>query len=647
MRIIGRQNDTKLEILEWLGMEVQPDVISRPFNSWRRAENVDLYVPGSVRKIIGPQLFAQLPSPVVEMVNYIDYSAANYLRRLAISQNGHLYDMVSGHDYGPLGAIGYPWVGLFGGTVASGATEMEYLISTVVGGPPIKWEPVGGVTQVGCSPADLAVAVTPTFAAPNSKAYLMQVGIQYLWTYFNPDTLHESSPSLVDNTAIITPTVNQPPANTPYITQVILTATTPAPAIGNGYTRIRIYRTQDGGVTFFLLPAVYKSDGTNLSDANFSIAIQGATTVGYDGVAAHNIAPAPDQLMTNPPAGAPGVGANDPPPNAVWGAIYGSRMWLVDPDYRRLWFSNIGDFQSYGVFNFFDFFKETNDTLTALAALAERMIVFGKNSARQITGTDFTNFVELAIDKRRGIVGQRAAITDGDKIYGLTAESMVRLTFSDAGPPFLGDKIKPLTDTIQKPAYANIVNMEIDTTQGLLAFAVKINGVTYNDQIILADLSRPSPFTVIKGLPAEVITLRELESGDVATLGQKALYYSDATGAVYFLYTQAVQGVLANTGSLVATLETQELPLEDFNFWREFGRGKLFGSDLTKWLVAAATDYPSYTNFSPLVPIFGQTIRLGRPGQRIVLRFVHASNDGVPALLSCMTLKYENKGSTI
>ena len=58
-------------------------------------------------------------------------------------------------------------------------------------------------------------------------------------------------------------------------------------------------------------------------------------------------------------------------------------------------------------------------------------------------------FTEVPVDMRRGALGRRAACNDGDKMYVLTSESLARMSFSEGGPPFIGDHIKPLTDSIK------------------------------------------------------------------------------------------------------------------------------------------------------------------------------------------------------
>lgn len=625
MRIVRQDNPATLEMLEFLGLELQPDVMNRPPNSWRRLENCDLFIPGSIRKVVGPQLaFGPFPSVILEMLSYRRDNSG--IKLVGVGTDGHLYNLTTLADLGLAGVVDQPFMCVFPGT-AAGGDSILYLIVTLNGAAPRKFDGTN-FTAIGVSAPAASATITPTFSAANSNAYLMQVGIQYGWTYFNPDTLHESSISPVLSTAICTPTTNAPPAATPYITQVKIDIPTPDPTIGDGYTRIRVYRTRDGGATFYLPPALYNAAGVNQSDSEGSVARVVGTTTIYDGVAASNIQPTPDQLLVNPPQGAPAIGENDPPPNAVWGAVYQNRLWLVDKDLITLRFSQLGDFQSFGINDFFKFAKDSSvDTITSLAALSDRLIVNGRNSARQITGTDFSDFVEVPIDMRRGCVGRRASVNDGDVVYQLTAQSLARLAFAQSGPPFVGDKVKPLTDTIVKASYLTIINAEIDTQQSILLLAMKINGVTYNDQILACDLSRESPFSVIKGLPTEVVTIKELETEDQT----KTLYFSGADKNIYKLY--------GGQGTLTAVAETQQLPLTDLDIWKLFKNVSAYGTDFGNWQVAYSVDG------RPFTPLRELSIRTpcGMAGSVIVFQFIHNVNNGIAALLSRFMCRYELK----
>ncbi len=622
--------------LEWQGfkgLNIQPDVLLRPYDSFQVLQNVDMFIPGSLRKIVGPlKLGGPYGAPIVEMLTYRQLPSTPLID-IGVGTDGNLYDLIQNVRLASLGVLpGQPFVCLFPGTGLPTNSAISYLLALCANAQPLKFDGVS-VTQIGCSSPLTALSLSYLQSAYVANAYFMQVGIQYAWTYFNPQTLHESSPSPVENSSIITPTTNTPALATPYITQVELQIPTIPPAIGSGYTRIRVYRTRDGGATFFLLPMVYDVNGNDLSDSNDSVLIQGNTTTVYDGLAAKNIAPTDDSLLVNPPQGAPTIGANNPPPfGAVWGAVYQSRMWYLAPDLKTLWFSNIGDFQSVGIYNYFSFATQILDQLTAMIALSDRLIINGQNSSWQITGTDFTSFVLVPIDMRRGAVGRRAAVTDGDNIYVLTRQSLARMAFAKQGPPFIGDQIKPLTDSIQKASYQSIINADIDTTRSILFFAVKINGAKYCDQVILADLGKESPFSVITGLPTEIITVRELEFAD----GSTDIVFSGADGNVYRFYDNT-----GGDGSLVASIMSQQLPQDDsYDLWKTWQHFVPIGTDLSNWVISFSVD--GGNTFTAPRPLFTKT-PIGLSGKQIIWLLMHYVNNGKAALLSRAKLKSELK----
>src|SRR5215469_13080404 len=157
----GTSDETdRVEITDFGGLDIQPDVLSRPINSWAVAQNVDLFIPGSVRKVVGPDAFmTSIPTIILDMFNYLHDSGAS-LHQLGIGANGHIYDLAVGTDFGSIGTVSQPWVGQFNGT-ASGSS-VTYLIITTTGAT-VKWESAGGVSDLGVQVPPNAITVTPGF----------------------------------------------------------------------------------------------------------------------------------------------------------------------------------------------------------------------------------------------------------------------------------------------------------------------------------------------------------------------------------------------------------------------------------------------------------------------------------------------------
>lgn len=225
------------------------------------------------------------------------------------------------------------------GLQSSNLFQCNYLIIIVPGYQPMKWDSsTGTVTQVGVSAPEIPANVKPGTISPNLDGYSPTVGNFYAYTFFNPRTLHESSPSPITAQTQFWAVDQALQASTPGsflpVIPVIAGAKTDqqrsyqqigievptgslTPAIGQGFTHLRFYRTKDGGATFFLLTQLYDASGNCLTNSDGSVSIASMVTgitdyaplptpqsvqamsVVYEGFGAINLIPAPDTLDPN------------------------------------------------------------------------------------------------------------------------------------------------------------------------------------------------------------------------------------------------------------------------------------------------------------------------------------------------------------
>ena len=134
---------------------------------------------------------------------------------------------------------------------------------------------------------------------PSAPFYTMQVGVQYAYTWFNPVTLAESSPSLLTGPQVtiiaadaafaskqvpgsFLPAVLNAPAAATYVLEVqveIPTDQLVAP-YGSGFTKVRFYQTRDGGGQLFLIQTVYDANNNPISDPNGAVGISQLPSAG-------------------------------------------------------------------------------------------------------------------------------------------------------------------------------------------------------------------------------------------------------------------------------------------------------------------------------------------------------------------------------
>lgn len=211
--------------------------------------------------------------------------------------------------------------------------QRNYLAIVIPGEHPLKWQGTA-VTQIGVSEPGTPVTCDPKTINTNTNGYAPIAGAIYAWTFYNPQTLHESSPTpMFGPTTFFGVDVHRnvtiegaflppiPATPTPSSGNIQLSsyqqigigirqsAVIPGPEIGQGFTHVRCYRTKDGGQTLFLLTHLFDKNGNIITNSDGSIPIaelshdedeyialptpqaKEPTLVAYDGYGAPNFVP--------------------------------------------------------------------------------------------------------------------------------------------------------------------------------------------------------------------------------------------------------------------------------------------------------------------------------------------------------------------
>ncbi len=147
--------------------------------------------------------------------------------------------------------------------------------------------------RIGVSQPLTPINVTASIISPNLNGYTPISGRAYVWTYYNPNTLHDSSPAPfvgptklvdLDNSGVnkqlkgsLLPPLVQPTKGNKFQSyqsvylEIPISALTPN--YGDGYTCIRCWATLDNGSTFFLLNTLYNSAGAVITNGDGSIPV--------------------------------------------------------------------------------------------------------------------------------------------------------------------------------------------------------------------------------------------------------------------------------------------------------------------------------------------------------------------------------------
>lgn len=229
------------------------------------------------------------------------------LNALIIDQNGFIQEVTTGGTSGSAGTLVWTNRGMPNST-RFGANYIAVAMHGIQPFRVVEWQydPTSGsetpsitTGQMGCSAPSLPPQLGGFITTPNLNGYAPSAGRAYQWTFYNPNTLQESSPSPfvgatkiteVDNSnAHVTingsllvplpPTAKATEFTSYQIYYIATSVASLAPPIGSGYTCIRIYATKDGGTEFFLVNTLLDEDGIQLSNADGSVPIATLKTI--------------------------------------------------------------------------------------------------------------------------------------------------------------------------------------------------------------------------------------------------------------------------------------------------------------------------------------------------------------------------------
>ena len=202
-----------------------------------------------------------------------------------VDPNGNIQQALNG---GVSSTIGPNVIWTNRGLLASSTFAINYAAIVGPGGPVQKFDG-SVVTHVGISAPTVQTEVgVKTFASIAARGVPIQFGRLYAWTWFNPNTLAESSPSPLTGPVSFFATDLQanitkqgcllPPSPTDEVYSSVFVGLPPAstlnsPAVGDGFTNVRFYATRDGGSVLFLVQTMYDALGNVITDGNSSVPI--------------------------------------------------------------------------------------------------------------------------------------------------------------------------------------------------------------------------------------------------------------------------------------------------------------------------------------------------------------------------------------
>lgn len=366
----------------------------------------------------------------------------------------------------------------------------------------------------------------------------------------------------------------------------------------------------------------------------------------------------PDSSLVYP-APAP-LSQNPPPANCLTGVIFNNALFLVDyNDPTRVWFSNNGDFNSFGVNSYLQSPSSRSLTIMELVPGYDRLLVTSPRFMEQIVVTP-GGYLRLPLDPQHGSLSHKGSIPYGSMAFMLTEAGIASMQIAASTTPrpagsvlqigytpeaIISRPIKTLLDAIQAATIHldnNVVGAPlpaIDNLQDLYLLGYRANaGSAALDTIVAMPLRGEAvgQFSRLTTLPGD---------GQISSMKEVQLSAAGAYAVVALGHDKKVYKMFGGTqdGTLTATAVTQPLPtLNDIEpeLWdtdKAFQELILEGADLTNWTVSAGVDGGTTFPYGNWTLVAGQNlINLGGiEARQLTLKFVHSvAGTGTPALTS-------------
>jgi hypothetical protein len=358
--------------------------------------------------------------------------------------------------------------------------------------------------------------------------------------------------------------------------------------------------------------------------------------------------PTPDDALVLPAPAA--LSQNAPPTALLIMQIFGGSILAVEVGTFRIWYSNWGDFLSWGANSYLPLDDDAGVPVLELANAFSLLVVGKDSSLSQVTGGQ-GQFTLTKVDPNHGVKSIRSSISFGTAFLsflntGLTDISLgatlivqqqaaQSVTTGFRAQNVIGDPIKPLTDAIDlSTLFTNVYGSPCsatDTSLNFYLFSYQINNLPY---VLVSNMAHkgPSSWSVLSPpVPNAigVVQMKEIlrpDTNEVATL------LSDQTSnQVWVLFggTQASNPLIANATTWYLP-DLKSLPEAERDTVKVFHEMWVEGEDISNWTYSYSVDYQSF------VGPFQLRVRnkLGCIGRQIAIQFIHAVDSETTPMLS-------------
>lgn len=383
--------------------------------------------------------------------------------------------------------------------------------------------------------------------------------------------------------------------------------------------------------------------------------------------------PTPDDALVIP---APAVLSQQPPPIFIQMALFAGSIFGIEEGTFRIWFSNEGDFQSYGANSFLPLDSSAGVPVLELKTVFDRLAVGKQATLSDITGVA-GQFRQSTIDPDHGVQSVRSSIGFGTAFVTLlsTGLTMISLgskllqieTSADSvttgfrSEHVIGDPVKPYTDAIQASTLRTLaINSPcpaIDTNRNFFLFSfIYIAGGSAAEKLLVANMAHTGPSAwseLIPPLPFQpgaqfgqsVNSMKEI----IDPISGVLLFIAAGTGQInlpqtaYALFNGTQDGTLTAVAETWPLPDIQQLPVQFRDTIKIFHELWVEGEDIANWTYQWSTDL-GVTYSAPMQ--LRVRNKIGVNGRQISFIFTHAVPAASPTLdpmLSYMKITYSER----
>lgn len=188
------------------------------------------------------------------------------------------------------------------------------------------------------------------------------------------------------------------------------------------------------------------------------------------------------------------------PPAAKFVRVHKNIMFLAgnSTNPSRLYFSALGDPESWPALNFIDVGKGDGDQITGLAILLDRLVITKNNSVWLLEGDSSSTFVLRRISDEAGCVDQHTIVVVKNTLGMLARDGFY--FFDGVRMVLASEKILGTFDTLNKSQFGLAAAIHYPSIRKVLV-SVPGTGLTYNNTVLVFDTLRAA-WTIYKGMNA-------------------------------------------------------------------------------------------------------------------------------------------------